>query len=107
MAREPNHTQLEDVASHPHRPRLPIRDLRFEYSYIHSIRPYVELRREAQGSVIGEGGLRDDEDEAGCRKEQGLQPSSTGEVIHIKWGKVIWITTRDQIISPLLQGAFW
>ncbi|KAF8222363.1 hypothetical protein L208DRAFT_1413555 [Tricholoma matsutake] len=96
-----DHTLLpERPASHPPhpRPRLPIRDLRFEYSYIHSIEPYVEFFHGTQGNES----LRDDEDESGSRKE-----SSTGEVVHIKWGKVAWITVRDQIISPLLQGAFW
>jgi len=98
----------EDPTFYSHRPRLPIRDLRFEYSYIHSIQPCVEFRRGSQkGSTISREGLGDDEDEEVNQKERELQRTSGGEVVHIKWGKVAWITIRDQIISPVLQGAFW
>lgn len=101
-----DHNNLsEDVDSHPHR-RLPIRDLRFEYSYIQSIQPYVELRRGTQGD-IAETVVVDDDDSSIDKKEPKPRSSSTSEVIHVKWGKVAWITTRDQIISPLLQGTFW
>ena len=33
--------------------------------------------------------------------------SSTKEVIEVQWGKVLWVTTRDQLLSPLIQGALW
>ena len=104
-----NHTRFpEDPTSHPHHPRLPIRDLRFEYSYIHSIQSHVEFRRGTQGeSTTNNDDTRSDEDESGCRKEKEPRPLSTYEVINIQWGKVAWITIRDQIISPLLQGTFW
>jgi hypothetical protein len=104
-----DHSRLpEDSTFHSHHPRLPIRDLRFEYSYIHSIQPYVEFRRRSEGgSAISKEGVIDDEGEPVNRKERELRRTSGGEVVHIKWGKVAWITIRDQIISPLLQGAFW
>ena len=34
------------------------------------------------------------------------QPARTPEV-RIDWTGVVWITLRDQIISPLLQGTLW
>ncbi|KAL5523151.1 hypothetical protein ACEPAF_1418 [Sanghuangporus sanghuang] len=63
-----------------------IPDLRFERSYLKSITPYVRTRRVA-GSVDGRGEAR--------------------EIVDIEWKKVFWITARDQLISPLLQGSLW
>jgi hypothetical protein len=34
-------------------------------------------------------------------------PILASEIIHVQWKKVIWITIRDQVISPLVQGALW
>ena len=32
---------------------------------------------------------------------------SAVEVLEIEWSSVAWVTLRDQVISPLLQGALW
>jgi len=32
---------------------------------------------------------------------------SSTQVVKIDWVKVAWVTSRDQMISPLLQGAIW
>lgn len=63
-----------------------IPDLRFERSYLKSIAPYVRTRRVSDGAAGG---------------------SEVREVVDIKWNKVLWITVRDQLVSPLLQGAIW
>ncbi|KAF5379024.1 hypothetical protein D9615_006071 [Tricholomella constricta] len=102
---QPTHHHLRHAGehdAHPHQARLPaIPDLRFEHSYLRSIQRYVTIhRRQPSDSVLGE-------------KEESLRQLSTtssnisSEVIDIQWGRVAWITTRDQIISPLLQGALW
>ena len=39
--------------------------------------------------------------------EEQLVVAGGGEVVHVQWGRILWITTRDQILSPLLQGALW
>ena len=39
--------------------------------------------------------------------EEQLAVAGGGEVVHVQWGRILWITTRDQILSPLLQGALW
>jgi hypothetical protein len=37
-----------------------------------------------------------------------LHPRSfSPRMVRIDWGGVAWVTTRDQLISPLLQGALW
>lgn len=63
-----------------------IPDLRFERSYLKSIAPYVRTRRVAAGADgIGE----------------------AREVVDVEWKKVLWITARDQLFSPLVQGSLW
>lgn len=33
--------------------------------------------------------------------------SGPSEIIHLQWKKIAWVTVRDQVISPLVQGAAW
>lgn len=106
------------------RSRLPvIPDLRFEYSYLRSVRPYIHIERSTSASVPTdvhpvEPAFEDHEYERinipGDQKEtegndKTLSPTPifASEIIRVQWGKVIWITVRDQVISPLLQGALW
>lgn len=105
------------------RSRLPvIPDLRFEYSYLRSIRPYFHIKRstsESAGAHPADPALEDQEYETinipGDGKDTerndkiSLSPTPilASEIIHVQWGRVIWITVRDQVISPLLQGALW
>jgi hypothetical protein len=110
----------------PHsRPRLPvIPDLRFEYSYLQSVRPYIQVERSTSASVPTDSVDPASEDHEyerinipGDQKEtEGNDntlfpriptPILASEIIHVQWKKVIWITVRDQVVSPLLQGALW
>lgn len=76
----------------------PVPDLRFEYSYLRSVSQYVHLERP---SPSGKGKGKEDE---AADNEGGATGS---EVVRVEWGHILWITTRDQLISPLLQGALW
>ncbi|KAF8814673.1 hypothetical protein BYT27DRAFT_7249721 [Phlegmacium glaucopus] len=102
------------------RSRLPvIPDLRFEYSYLRSIRPYIQIERSTSASVSTgvqpvDSALEDQEYERinipGDEKETEGNARTlilTSEIVHVQWRKVIWITLRDQVISPLLQGSLW
>ncbi|KAJ3485745.1 hypothetical protein NLI96_g4747 [Meripilus lineatus] len=102
--RHPLSDSLKDPSAtpsqHDHIPaprvhRLP--DLRFEQSYLRSVRPYVNVER-ISVEELGR-------DEKG--KAVAVEDASPREVIQVQWNKVLWITTRDQVISPLLQGALW
>ncbi|KAF5360206.1 hypothetical protein D9757_011409 [Collybiopsis confluens] len=85
-----------DAASHRERPRLPpIPDLRFELTYLKSIHPFVHIRRKYKESV--------EEDEFDRSKASG----DIAESVEVEWKRVVWITLRDQVISPLFQGAVW
>jgi len=108
---QPKHAHSEpsryDV--HPHRARLPvIPDLRFEYSYLRSVRQYIEFQPPTD-SAGSESVARDAPEDPsyvtvdipGNGKRKGK------EVVSIQWNRVAWVTVRDQVISPLLQGALW
>ena len=104
--------------SHSRLPVIP--DLRFEYSYLRSVKPFVQIERLTTASVISDTHTIDPAHEyeriniPGDQKEtEGNDktlfptPILASEIIHVQWGNVIWITVRDQVISPLLQGALW
>ena len=66
-------------------------DLRFEQTYLKSIAPHVRLTTPASDENEKHGGLVNPQDQQ----------------LYIKWGKVIWITTRDQVLTPMFQGMIW
>jgi hypothetical protein len=55
-------------------------EFRDEQIYLRSIAPHVQLIR---------------------------KDSAEGEVIQIQWGRVLWITTQDHILTPLIRGLVW
>ncbi|WWC61222.1 uncharacterized protein I303_103802 [Kwoniella dejecticola CBS 10117] len=83
-------------------------DLRFEQSYLLSIRPYLTPHPTAQ-AIDKKGAV-----------EKSSKPSGTlvtsaeedrifhwGRQVDVDWSNVIWVTLRDQVVSPLVQGALW
>ena len=94
---EPHHhpPRHHDLA-HPRRSTtLPIPDLRFEYTYLKNIRPHVRVQHpEVEVEIVEKGGVVP-------------AAASSQEVVQVAWGKVLWITTKEQVISPLLQGILW
>jgi hypothetical protein len=66
-------------------------DLRFEQTYLKSIAPHVRLTTPTS-----------DENE-----KRGDLVRLQGQRLDIGWGKVIWITTRDQVFTPMFQGMIW
>ncbi|KAI0918513.1 hypothetical protein AcV5_002487 [Taiwanofungus camphoratus] len=101
----------EPYATHSQRHHIPaVPDLRFEQSYLRSIAPYVRIERlKVEGN--DEKGKRKAVEANGEREGDGsvVVPvaSVPRETIQIQWGQMLWITTRDQVVSPLLQGALW
>ena len=91
-----------------------IPDLRFEYSYLRSIQPYITIRRsfvggESRRSTVGKGTYEELVGAEDVEQERRLATTANApsELITVEWGRVAWITARDQIISPLLQGFLW
>ncbi|KAF9653503.1 hypothetical protein BDM02DRAFT_3182521 [Thelephora ganbajun] len=83
---EPSRTPHRDVP----KPSLGL-DLRFEQTYLKSIAPHVRL-------------TTPDSDE---NEKRGDLMRPQGQRLDIKWGQVIWITTRDQVLTPMFQGVIW
>ncbi|KAI1788650.1 hypothetical protein LXA43DRAFT_1024467 [Ganoderma leucocontextum] len=86
----------------------PMPDMRFEYSYLRGVRQCVQLERPERPKTSEKGkekaaDVEGDEQEDEDEDEQ----LGTGEVVQVQWSRILWITTRDQVISPLLQGAVW
>ena len=122
------HASGGEYGDQPHPPRLPvIPDLRFEYSYLRSIRPYVSVEKigsvpearstmniefaEEHGYVsLGAEGkdkfLPEDEELTVFKPEPSIVAGAR-EIIHLQWQKIAWVTIRDQVISPFVQGALW
>ncbi|KAF9814151.1 hypothetical protein IEO21_05289 [Rhodonia placenta] len=78
----------------PRRRRIPIiPDLRLEQGFSKMMQPYIHVLRDPvndKGKEIASGGLGG---------------AVSNEIIEIQWGRVAWITARESIISPLIQGA--
>ncbi|CDO70512.1 hypothetical protein BN946_scf184569.g55 [Trametes cinnabarina] len=108
-ANEEAQRRLERITERRRIPPVP--DLRFEYSYIRSVAPYIHVDRTSSkpsSQLTSEKGkeraLPDGElDEVRVK----TAVARATEIVRVDWGQVLWITTRDQIISPLLQGALW
>jgi hypothetical protein len=66
-------------------------EFRDEQVYLKSIAPYVHLVRPSRKG-------KETEDDASIEDK---------EVIVIEWSKVLWITTRNHILTPLVRGLVW
>jgi len=101
------------------RPLLPaIPDLRFEQSYLKSIKTFIHVEEDSEELRVvdekrkGKAKAEHSQDQntrvdATFRRDVTPIVDSLHHLVGIEWGNVFWVTTRDQVISPLLQGALW
>ncbi|WWC69570.1 uncharacterized protein I206_103513 [Kwoniella pini CBS 10737] len=82
-------------------------DLRFEQSYLLSIRPYLTPHPTSKG--ITKKGLIEKGKPSGTLVTSAEEDRvfHWGREVDVDWKNVIWVTLRDQVISPLVQGALW
>lgn len=73
----------------------PLPDLRFEATYVKSVKPYVHLD------------LPRTPHHESDEKTLSISNGERLEVVRVDWGNVLWITLRDQVLSPFAQGAIW
>ncbi|KAJ6460881.1 hypothetical protein C8R45DRAFT_842241, partial [Mycena sanguinolenta] len=91
VAHDPKH--VDPQADQPRRAALHnVPDLRFEYGVSRSIRPYFRLHRN---------------ESKGKGKERDNAMSGPVDALEIQWLNVAWVMTRDQVLSPMLQGTLW
>ncbi|WVR05084.1 hypothetical protein IAU60_002096 [Kwoniella sp. DSM 27419] len=86
----------------------PLPDLRFEQSYLLSIRPFL-TPRPSRASVQERGPVEHTEKESKTLVTSADEDSvfHWGRQVDVDWRRVSWVTLRDQVISPLIQGALW
>ncbi|KJA25446.1 hypothetical protein HYPSUDRAFT_199610 [Hypholoma sublateritium FD-334 SS-4] len=122
---ERKHLELDGHHAHTPVPLLPvIPDLRFESSYVRSVRRYIDVERVGPTTDPANADLHaligdeyEQVDPASDSDDQDTKITTDGagaavrtvpsEIIRVQWKNVIWVTLRDQLISPLLQGALW
>ncbi|KAL7422204.1 hypothetical protein Q5752_002850 [Cryptotrichosporon argae] len=128
-AEAPDYPDLDDVDDEPAHARAkarregrrrvraampPLPDLRFEQSYLVSLRPYLHAapsakRLEARGAVPTSlnGQSQKREQAVAAQGVEGDEVFHWGREVRVDWAPLTWVTVRDQIFSPLLQGMFW
>ncbi|PWN22308.1 hypothetical protein BCV69DRAFT_281314 [Microstroma glucosiphilum] len=134
--RPSDHTKRRAVSPAPGAPSIGVApavipDMRFEQSYLASIRGFIhELepaqarrekkeaiaasRRKHRGVIEEEGGVGEEEEvgeEEGERWIEARNPKGEPELwigrLRIDWVPLLYVTFRDQLLSPLVQGAVW
>ncbi|KAF5352013.1 hypothetical protein D9758_009427 [Tetrapyrgos nigripes] len=104
-------------AHHSHRPRRPslppIPELRYELSYLRSIGRYVHVERNA-GPSHSHASSDDAETESLYEKsrkrdvkEAAVGSTGPSEIVTVQWAPLLWVTARDQVFAPLIQGCVW
>ncbi|KAG8713062.1 hypothetical protein FRC11_013411 [Ceratobasidium sp. 423] len=103
-----------------HSNTLPIKafpDLRFEQAYLLALKPFVHIRADGpvNDKTKSRGSVEEPAVEAAALAEpvgfdivtRGAGVSRYGTPERVEWGKIVWVTIRDQVISPLIQGTVW
>ncbi|KIJ61566.1 hypothetical protein HYDPIDRAFT_115728 [Hydnomerulius pinastri MD-312] len=107
----PPHAHHVDHEEQSSRRRLPIPDLRFEQTYLSRIRTCIHIESAAQGAKEKQKEPTEsaEEEEATYIAATHVNPliNSSQQVVRVDWGKVAYITLRDQVMMPLLQGMLW
>lgn len=89
-----------------HRIRLPIPDIRFEQTYLSRVQTCLHVEEIAgRGGDVDSPSSTDDSFTAATHVSPVI--TSSQQITHVYWGKLAWITVRDQVIMPLLQGMLW
>ncbi|WVN85228.1 uncharacterized protein L203_100373 [Cryptococcus depauperatus CBS 7841] len=90
---------------------IPLPDLRFEQSYLLSIRPFLKPRPQSKSSIASKGEkLEQQKQTAGTALVQSADQDEVfiwGSDVDVDWANIAWVTFRDQFFAPLIQGAVW
>ncbi|KAG1823431.1 uncharacterized protein BJ212DRAFT_1444586 [Suillus subaureus] len=100
------HGELNEGLETAHRIRLPIPDIRFEQTYLSRVQTCLHVEE-----IAGKGGGVDSplstDDSLTAATHVSPIITSSQQITRIDWGKLAWVTVRDQVIMPLLQGMLW
>ncbi|KAG1729141.1 hypothetical protein EDB19DRAFT_1913512 [Suillus lakei] len=100
------HGELNEGLEAGHRIRLPIPDIRFEQTYLSRVQTCLHVEE-----IAGRGGSVDSplstDDPFTAATHVSPVINSSQQITRIDWGRLAWITIRDQVFMPLLQGMLW
>ncbi|KAG8216846.1 hypothetical protein J3R82DRAFT_7106 [Butyriboletus roseoflavus] len=103
-------SDIEHEAYSP-RKRLPIPDLRFEQVYLKRIQDCIHIEpvaRDVRERGREQSVVVDTEDtEFTTSTHVTALINSSQRIARVEWGKIVYITLRDQVVMPLLQGMLW
>lgn len=111
-----SHDYVLDYPFHPHdiehevsrtRKRLPIPDLRPEQVYLKRIQHCIHIEPVARDVKEKETVVETEDTEFTTFTHVTSLIHSSQQVVRVDWGKVAYITLRDQVMMPLLQGMLW
>ncbi|KAG2136675.1 hypothetical protein DEU56DRAFT_358450 [Suillus clintonianus] len=100
------HGELNEGLETSHRIRLPIPDIRFEQTYLSRVQTCLHVEQIA-GRRGGVDSPLSTDDPFTAATHVSPVITSSQQITRIDWGKLGWITVRDQVIMPLLQGMLW
>ncbi|KAF9225851.1 hypothetical protein BS17DRAFT_765606 [Gyrodon lividus] len=106
----PRNIEHEEASS---RRRLPIPDLRFEQTYLKRIQACIHIEPATKEVKEKEKEFVQPEwaevEGATYAAATHVTPfiNSSQQVVRVDWGKLAYITLRDQVMMPLLQGMLW
>ena len=102
----PFHSHDIEHEGYSARKRLPIPDLRFEQVYLKRIQDCIHIgpvaRGEEKPAVVD---VEDTEFTASTHTTPLI--NSSQQIVRVDWGKIVYVTLRDQVMMPLLQGMLW
>ena len=99
------HRNLTEDLEAAHRIRLSIPDIRFEQTYLSRVLSCLHV--EQIPGRAGDVNSPSSSDPFSAATHVSPVITSSQQITRIDWGKLVWITVRDQVIMPLLQGMLW
>ncbi|KAH9825048.1 hypothetical protein DFH28DRAFT_942630 [Melampsora americana] len=99
-------SSLDSDESPAHLGVFSVPDLRFEHGYLMSIQPFFYLKPSTElddgEPTLAHQPVEDDRTNGNVEDLFYL-----GRNFRVKWGLVAWVTVRDQVIYPMMQGCLW
>lgn len=86
-------------------PALPIPDLRFEQSFLLSLKPFIKPKNAEEFRQVKTHGKTAEIEHIAMAQPVATQDVFAAHALNLDWGSIAWVTLRDQLISPLLQGV--
>jgi len=88
-------------------PIPPIPDLRYEEGLLLSLKPFITRSGPLYADVAADKGKGKEQAVEDAAIVKGAAEDLFAGPVSIDWGPALWVVMRDQVLSPLAQGALW